>query len=391
MHNSMPRASLVTPLGEGGIGVIVLSGPNAAIVLGRVFRGTRRSAAGLTVGRIAHGTIRARGHTLDEVIIARLPDGEGGRFEINCHGGVVAVRAVLNALAEAGANVVPWRDSICPRGTAPPLSPRSLRELASSLLPSARTRLAATVLLHQTNGALDRALGALQRHLAGRHSAPASRALRRLLSTAEFGKALLHPPRVALLGPPNAGKSTLLNALLNRERVIVHSEPGTTRDVVSELLGIRGMPFQVMDAAGIRDTADELEREAVRRARELACSCDIALLVFDLSQGGQALRGMPRPAACVRAITVGNKSDLAPGVSAAQADVRVSALKRRNLESLEAALLAPYVQFIEPAISGAAIVFHEAVEEHLQAVRERLDHSTEEAARELQALREGEN
>jgi tRNA modification GTPase len=184
---------------------------------------------------------------------------------------------------------------------------------------------------------------------------------------------LLKPPRVALLGPPNAGKSTLLNALLEEERVIVHPEPGTTRDVVRETLSVRGVPFEVMDAAGIRAAEDEVERLAVERAAALADACEVALLVYDAREAPeQALAQVPRPGPQARTIYVANKADLLAGpphVPPGGSAVTISARLRQGLDALEAALLAPYADLIEPARAGAAVVFEEQTEAALQALR----------------------
>jgi tRNA modification GTPase len=359
---------MITPVGDGGIGIIALAGPDAARVLDAVFVGTRRSASALPQGAVAHGTVMRGETVVDEVIVARV----GDTFEVNCHGGVVAVRTVLRCLEEAGAQVVAPADLARPAREARPLSAGWIRARALALLPDAPTRLAAAMLLHQANGALAREIEALAlcsaEEAAGRRDA--------LLRTAPFGRALLHPPRVALLGPPNAGKSTLMNALLEEERVIVRPEPGTTRDVVSQTLSLRGVPFEVMDAAGIRAAQDDVERMAVRRAAALAGDCDVALLIFDAREDPRrALSELPRPGPRARAILVANKADVLPGPPPACIPpagleaaplVLISAMLRRNIEGLEAELLAPYAELIESARDGAAVVFDAEIEAALR-------------------------
>ncbi len=177
---------------------------------------------------------------------------------------------------------------------------------------------------------------------------------------------------MALLGPPNAGKSTLLNALLEEERVIVHPDPGTTRDVIREMVSVRGVPFEVMDAAGIRAAGDEVERLAVERATALAGACDVALLVYDArEEPGSALADVPPPSPAARTILVANKADLLAG-PARGGGVLISARRREGLDALEAELLAPYADLIEPARAGAAVVFDGGIEGALQARRDRI-------------------
>jgi tRNA modification GTPase len=388
MDTARPRACLITPPGEGGIGIISLAGPGAAQVLDAVFVGTRRTASSLPEGALAHGTIRGGGGVVDEVIVARV----GETFEVNCHGGIAATRAVLACLEAAGAQVVgPAERARAPAG--PPLLQERIRGRALELLPDAPTRLAAAILLHQAGGALTRGLDAVADALSAGDAAGAGRLLDGLLRTAPLGRALLRPPRVALLGPPNAGKSTLMNALLEEERVIVRPEPGTTRDVVSETLSVRGVPFEVLDAAGIRVAEDEVERLAVERAAALAGACEVALLVYDAAEDpGLALACVPQPGPGVRVIFVANKADLLAGPPPAPSrapTVLISAKLRQGLDALEAALLAPYSDLIEPARAGAAVVFDADAASALRALRSAV-HSDPcaEALESLRAARE---
>ncbi len=372
MSPDTPQAILLTSPGEGGIGIIALRGPGAMRVLGRVFGGTRRAAAELEPGMMAHGTIRRDGRVLDEVILARVepdaPAPPGPWYEVNCHGGVMAVRAVLDRLIEAGAR----RADLAPPA-GPPLSREGIRRRALAALPHAPTRLTVLMLLHQARGALadeaERIAGLLEHDQA----AEAVRRLDALLETAPLGRALLEAPRVALIGPPNAGKSTLFNALFEQERVIVHEEPGTTRDIVSEVVSVRGVPFRIMDAAGIGETADEVERLAVERARALARQCEVALAVFDVRRGADAGLIPPmRPEA--RLITVLNKTDLLEGPppdspAAGGPVVRISARERTNLADLEDALLAPYAALLPRCREGGPIVFSGEIEDALRRLR----------------------
>lgn len=388
-------ASLMTPLGEGGIGIVALWGPGSVEVLEQVFVGTKRRASQIPSGAIAHGTIRRAGEVLDEVIVARLEPEERGvpgpHFEVNCHGGVVAVQAVLRRLSEAGATVVRSSELVAASpAESGPLSGGGIKARALAQLPRAPTRLAAAMLLHQAEGALSRELTAVAELLDAQDGHRAAAQLRELLATAKLGRALLKPPKVALLGPPNVGKSTLLNALLEEERVIVHQEPGTTRDVVAETVSLGGVPFELLDSAGIRAAEDEVEREAVERAARLARQCEVALLIFDVREDpARALDLVPTLRPDARSIVVGNKTDLLPNAPPDYqlpddlADVRlvcVSAQMKTNLRGLESVLLEPYEGLIEPCRCGKGIVFDTEAEGTLREALESLATSGPQAA-----------
>jgi len=394
------RAAVVTPPGEGGIGIIAVVGPGAVDVLDAVFVGTRRSIRRLGVGQIAHGLIRRGRDVLDEVIVARLdgagPGPAGPRFEVNCHGGPAAVQAVLGALQQAGAELTDWRRLAAQAAPeAPVLATDAIRARALAALPAAPTRVSAAMLLHQADGALSRELDAVEGALRAGQADVAGGRLESLLRTAPLGGALLRPPRVGLFGPPNVGKSTLLNALLRRERVIVHHEPGTTRDIVTETVSVGGVPFELADCAGIRRAEDEIEREAVARAGALARSCDVALLVFD-ARVGPAPDGTNtpplRPGA--RAILVGNKVDLLGGdqppsdLGREPPLLYISAARGENLELLESALLAPYDDLLKACRAGGPVLFDAEAETAVRRVLAALlrDGSAE-ALRELTACR----
>ncbi|MFO7957495.1 MAG: GTP-binding protein [Candidatus Brocadiia bacterium] len=376
MNPKTPQAALLTPLGEGGIGIIALCGGGATDVLDEVFAGTRRSVRDIRIGMVAHGTVRRGGEVLDEVIVARVASPQAGCespcYEVNCHGGVAAVQAVMDRLVEAGARRGEWS----PGGEAP-LSREGIRQTAMAALPHAPTRLSVLMLLHQSQGALADEIARLSDLLDAGNVEMGRRCIERLLATASLGHALLEPPRVALLGPPNAGKSTLFNALFEEERVIVDEEPGTTRDVVAEVVSVRGVPFRILDAAGIGAPADELERRAVERARGLGRDCDVALAVFDVRDGADYAL-LPPLRSGARLITVLNKIDLVrePGLAGEAADgpvVRISAKEHTNIDQLEEALLQPYKGLFRRCREGGAVIFDERQREALRRVGEVLE------------------
>ncbi len=371
----------LTAPGEGGIGVIALEGPDAVRILDSVFCGTARSAAELAPGRIAHGTIRWDEETVDEVIVAhyhpRDRDTEQDYFEVNCHGGAVAVRSVLRCLGEAGARMADEDEGGQPSADVA-LSPRQIRRTAERLLRGIPTRLGAVMLLHQLDGALEAALREAYTLVEDRSPGECERLLEEVLGRSRLGRALVEPPMVALLGPPNVGKSTLLNALSGEDRAIVHHEPGTTRDTVSATVSVRGVPFEIVDTAGIRRTDHQVEALATRRSAEAASRCDVAVLVFD-GRGNEGpsptgLKGL-RPGA--RVIAVANKMDLVAGDEPVVLPrylppdapvIPISALEGRSLQQLDDALLQPYREHLQHVRNGAPVAFCKEIEAELRGV-----------------------
>lgn len=232
------------------------------------------------------------------------------------------------------------------------------------MLPSAPTRLAARMLLHQLNGALSSALDRIGTQLSEDRMAEELNSLREL---SRPGIDLTEPPSVLLAGRPNVGKSTLLNALLQRERVIVNPQPGTTRDVVRERISLEGVPFELMDSAGMRTGESELESHAIKRSHQLLEQCDVLLLVHDVRESpDRALDSLPFLPQGAHVLLVANKTDMtgqSPGVRTCNpggrlcTQVRMSARDNVGTELLEEQLLRPYRTLIERVEKGAAVPF----------------------------------
>ncbi len=343
-----PRASLSSPPGEGAIGVIEVTGAGATVLLDRVFRSPRgRRLPDSPAGDILYGRIRAGDTVIDEVLV-RVVSRDPERLEINCHGGPVPHTAIIDLLTKLGVLECSWRQLSLDAAAQEGID--AIRREALVRIPAALTRNAALTLVAQYNGALSRLVESDA--LAGARDG--------LLELAPYGIALCNPPAVVIAGKPNVGKSTLANALLRRERVLAAPVPGTTRDAVAACMNIDGVPFELVDTAGVGHAAGELERLAADRALEVLHRAEIVLCVLDGSSPVSSEdERMLRECAAGKTVVVMNKSDLPrdPSVEAAargagSRSAVVSALRKTGLHELRAAVLEALFPAIPDDISG---------------------------------------
>ena len=318
--------SIVTPLGEGGIGKIVVSGPDALRIVNGMFRGKGNTDLLNAVSqRLYYGHIQDKGHIIDEVIVnvIKQQDSFTGEdvIEINCHGGIRVVMRIYGCLQSSGAEGVAW-DSLLLQSVENKRLDCIQKEALQEVV-NARTKLAAKVLLDQYGGALSDAIkqgleviekirrfyhphpnpppsrgrealpspitsesglgggGNDQRHSNGAPVSTLGSIIGSLLESAPFGLALTTPQPLVILGKPNVGKSTIINAILGEERMLVHHEPGTTRDYVCEYISVEGIPFEIVDTAGIRHTIDVLEAMSIEMTQEQLQRASKVMVVFD--------------------------------------------------------------------------------------------------------------
>lgn len=358
-------AGLVTPIGAGGISIIQLAGSGATAVLDRFFHSPRKlPLATAQAGALLYGRLLRNDELLDEVIVEIGGTAARETLLINCHGGMVAARRILDALAEAGAREVVAAELPAFAEVFGALS--AVQCEAAELLPRAPTLRVARMLLAQYHGAFEAAIAsagdALERE---DNTGKAEAVISRLLATAVFGRRLFDPPRVVVAGRPNVGKSTLTNALLRFERVLVHSTPGTTRDAVEDVFAVDGVPFRLVDTAGIRQGESDVEREGVARGVSELALADLALFIFDgaveLQPEDETVLAETAPRTIIPVI---NKSDLpqrlAPDTLAQRlgaVPAFVSALRGTGIRQLEERILAA----VYPALpaDGEGVVFTE--------------------------------
>ncbi len=337
----MTRVAVLTPPGAGAIATVAVSGPRAWEFARRLFRpaGTPLPDAPelhrFWFGRLGEGAG-------DEVILAATgPDA----VEVHCHGGRRVVRWVVEQFLALG----------CPEtalsgGREPPVcqTHRGLTPPAQ-LLPFAPTLRTASVLLDQLHGAFD---AAVRRALAS----PALDGLADLARFAPIGRHLIAPWKVVIAGPPNVGKSSLVNALAGYQRAVVSPVAGTTRDAVSVQLAFDGWPVELTDTAGLRE-AEGLEAEGIERAKQALAAADLVLGVLDGSAAEVEWPDADLPRE--RLLVVVNKSDVMRGWGAVGGDgwglLLVSALTGAGIPELAAAIvrrLAP-----DPPPPGAAVPY----------------------------------
>jgi tRNA modification GTPase len=307
-------AAIATPLGEGGLAVIRVSGAKAFEIADLCFRSSRAKGGKPSEAEshtLHHGHVMRDGAKVDEVLLAvmRAPRTYTCEdvIEISCHGGLLPAKAVLDTMLAAGARLA-LPGEFTKRAFVNGRLDLAQAEAVVDLI-HARTELAMRAAGEQLAGKLSQRINQLRDDLIktlahieahidfpDEDISPDTRGklverltnglvfMDTLLRTANEGKLLRRGIRAAIIGRPNAGKSSLLNQLLGHDRAIVSHIPGTTRDTIEETANIRGVPVVFIDTAGLREAGDEIEIEGIRRSRETLSRAELILHVFDASE-----------------------------------------------------------------------------------------------------------
>ena len=361
-------ATAVAP-GQGGIAVIRVSGPVAEDVGRSIVQVPGRQdweSHRVVYGHVLDATGQRR---LDEVLLLlmRRPRSFTGEdvVEIHCHGGVMAVQRVLERVLEQPGVRRALPGEFSQRAVLNGRLDLTRAEAVSELV-AARSRRAADLAIAGLDGGIHAQITALRERLLDQLTELEARVdfeedlpaldgealllelqavcleLQQLVRDGERGDALRSGLRVALVGRPNVGKSSLLNRLSRRERAIVTELPGTTRDLLESEIVLEGVPITLLDTAGIRATQDVVEQMGIARSEQALASADLVLLVIDAQQGwtpaDRALLERIPPA--VPRLVVANKQDLLQTEAPAEADVLLSAISGEGEDHLVEALLA---------------------------------------------------
>jgi tRNA modification GTPase len=346
-------ATVVTPSGRGAVAVVIVEGPAAA----RIISANLRPAFGpdfaaRKIGRIVFGRW-GRNATGEEVVACRKSETVA---EVHCHGGSAAVSRILDDLAAAGALILDW--PTWRLGTTSDL----IEAEADIALARVTTERTARILLDQRQGTLRSAIVEVIASLDRGDVERAAAKVATLVDRFRLGQHLTQPWQIVLAGPPNVGKSSLINCLLGYERAIVFDQPGTTRDVVTALTALDGWPCELSDTAGLRETRDELEQAGVERAQAQIAKADLVIVVQEANQVplNSPNSNLLSPDSCLpRILQVLNKIDLASNVpdrqQAAPDIICTSAKTGQGIDELITAVVAQLID--RPPDPGEAIPF----------------------------------
>ena len=319
MNLSDTICAVATPLGEGGIGIIRISGVNSERIAMALFRPAKirpSEKGGIFKSHYLYrGTILnpADKSSFDEalMVIMRKPHSFTGEdvVELHCHGGQLVLQRVLELIVRQGARMAEpgeFTKRAFLNGKLDLVQAEALIDLIR-----AKTDLSLKVAHAQLEGQLSKKINQLknsvvnllaqieaeldfpdEEDVSGIPDKEISKRLQqineemaKLLSTYEEGRILREGISCIILGRPNVGKSSLLNLLLKEERAIVTSIPGTTRDIIEEVINIKGIPLRLMDTAGLRETQDEVESIGIRFTMKRLESSQMVLFVVDVSTG----------------------------------------------------------------------------------------------------------
>lgn len=356
-------AAVATPPGEGGVAIIRISGDRALEVAEKVYSGRIRTYQSHTVH---FGRILKQDEVIDEVLIVVMknPRSYTGEdtVEIHCHGGSLITRKVLETILEAGARAAlpgEFTFKAYMNGKLDLAQAEAVQELIA-----AKNDLALHAAENQLSGALSKKIENFQKELVdiaaileawvdfpeeGLEFASFEEVIASLESTQKKmetlsqtfheGKIVHEGLTMCLSGAPNVGKSSLMNALLGKERAIVTAIPGTTRDLLEADLRIGGLHFRLVDTAGIRVTDEIVEQEGIRRSHQALQEADLILLVLDATRGVQeADQEILNRAPSHKTVVVWNKVDLTSPHQRPVHVLEISAKQGFGLEGLKEAI-----------------------------------------------------
>ncbi|RWY50390.1 tRNA uridine-5-carboxymethylaminomethyl(34) synthesis GTPase MnmE [Mucilaginibacter gilvus] len=366
MNQSETIVALATPNGIGAIGIIRLSGPDAIIIAQKVWKGkdlTKQGSHTLHFGRIIDGDME-----LDEVVaslfVAPRSYTRENVVEISCHGSNYIIESIIKLFIKNGARSAKAGEFTL-RAFLNGQLDLSQAEAVADLIAS-NSKASQQIALQQLRGGFSSQLQSLRDQLvqfaslieleldfaeedvefANRDQLKKliheiTKVIGSLIQSFELGNAIKNGVNTVIAGRPNAGKSTLLNALLNEERAIVSHIPGTTRDTIEEVLNIKGINFRLIDTAGIREATDAIEQIGVQRTMEKISQSALLLYVFDAEQITDEelisdMESLQKPG--IAMLIIANKADLlndAQLAALSQNAIVISAKEKQHIEELK--------------------------------------------------------
>jgi tRNA modification GTPase len=359
--------AISTPPGRGGIGVVRISGPEAGRIAGNILRSSTRFADTPRVATLAE-LIDADSNTIDNVVVTYFAAPRSYTaedvVEISCHGAPVVLRFCVERTVAAGARLAePGEFTLRAylNGKIDLPQAEAVRDLIEST-----TLYQARVAAQQAGGSISRRIGPLKNQLlelialleAGIDFAeddvsvasaedilarlrPLRSAVGALVRSFEYGKLVHSGFSIAIVGRPNVGKSSLFNRLLEQDRAIVTDIPGTTRDTVSEVAALGGIPVRFLDTAGIRTGQDLVETLGIERSLQAMSDADLTIVVLDIAEPlqPQDTELIDRASGMGRTLVVANKIDKGAAGALPGDAIPVSALTGEGLSELRGIIL----------------------------------------------------
>lgn len=385
-------AAISTPLGQGGIGIVRISGPHSLPIADKILETKKKGGiSGARTHALLYGIARdpADGSIIDEVLVSvmRSPHSYTREdvVEINCHGGMVSVRTLLEAALSCGARLAEpgeFTRRAFLNGRINLVQAEAVMDLVTAV-----TEESMKIAAEQLKGRLSDRLAELRGSLLGSCALAEAyidfpeeeietatleqielkigevrQTAEKLSETFREARFFREGLSAAIVGRPNVGKSSLLNALLERDRAIVTEFPGTTRDLIEECLNIDGLPVRIIDTAGIRKSDEAVEREGIRRSLNAIEQADFIIAVLDGSEPAnredaellEKIKGR-------HALIVLNKSDLPRRISpdelpaTGRLPLAISALSGAGIEELKSVIFQSNVKNWAEEREGAVV------------------------------------
>ncbi len=399
-----PIAAIATAVGEAGIAVIRVSGKQALEKVSCIFSG--KPLADQQSHTIHYGSIIDNGKSIDDVLISvfKSPNSYTGEdtAEISCHGGALVTQTVLETIlrqnirhaepgefthraflngklelsqAEAVADLIHARS-----GKAVESARKQLEgDLGEHIQNFRQQIIDATAMVELELDFIEEDVEFASRDELKRLLKELDNEIEKLLSTYETGRLVKHGVRTVFVGQPNAGKSTLLNTLMGKDRAIVSATAGTTRDVIDADWSYDGLLFTLTDTAGLRITEDEIEAEGVKRSQQAVNDADLVVFLHDLAEENrdhrsqlESLLTIPEEKPVIR---IGTKGDLVEDVSHPDLDMVISSVQNEGIDELKSLMKERVIQ--EEAIDTSGLMVtssrhRDALEKAQHHVREAL-------------------